>query len=147
MSGVGWGSRCACPRTPCPALHASLPTSRPTGPLTVDLMAQWARQVQSRHLVDGVPDNATAARRLGRLRPFMRWLQQFEPDTEVPDDACFGAAPRSVASPHIYSEAEIVALLAAARQLEPSDGLRAATYATLFGLIASTGLRISEALT
>lgn len=116
-----------------------------TGPLTVDLMARWARQVQPRHLVDGVPDNATAARRLGRLRPFMRWLQQFEPDTEVPDDACFGALPGRV-SPHIYSEAEIVALLAAARQLEPSDGLRAATYATLFGLIASTGLRISEAL-
>lgn len=116
-----------------------------TGPLTVDLMAQWARQVQPRHLVDGVPDNATAARRLGRLRPFMRWLRQFEPNTEVPDDACFGALPGRV-SPHIYSEAEIVALLAAARQLEPLDGLRAATYATLFGLIASTGLRISEAL-
>ncbi|WP_291540526.1 tyrosine-type recombinase/integrase [Comamonas sp. SCN 67-35] len=28
----------------------------------------------------------------------------------------------------------------------PSDGLRATTYATLFGLIASAGLRVSEAL-
>lgn len=115
------------------------------GPLTVDLMTRWARQVQAIHLVDGGPDNATAARRLAALRPLMRWLQQFEPDTEVPDDASFGPLPGRV-SPHIYGEAEIVALLAAARQLEPSDGLRAATYATLFGLIASTGLRISEAL-
>jgi integrase len=75
----------------------------------------------------------------------MRWLRQFEPATEVPDHSSFGPLPGRVA-PHIYCEAEIVALLAAARQVGPSDGLRAATYATLFGLIASTGLRISEAL-
>ena len=115
------------------------------GPLTVDLMAQWARQVQPRYLVDGQADSDTAARRLAALRPFMRWLQQFEPATEVPDDSSFGPIPGRV-TPHIYREAEIVALLGAARQLGPSDGLRGATYATLFGHIASAGLRISEAL-
>ena len=115
------------------------------GPLKVDVMAQWALQVQPRYLVDGRPNGDTAARRLARLRPFMRWLQQFEPATEVPDDTSFGPIPGRV-TPHIYREAEIVALLGAARQLGPADGLRAATYATLFGLIASTGLRISEAL-
>jgi integrase len=115
------------------------------GPLTVDLMALWARQVQPRYLVDGQADGDTAARRLAALRPFMRWLQQFEPATEVPDDSSFGPIPGRM-TPHIYREAEIVALLGAARQLGPSDGLRAATYATLFGLIASAGLRISEAL-
>ena len=35
----------------------------------------------------------TWARRLRLLRPFMRWLQQFEPATEVPDDAIFGPIP------------------------------------------------------
>ena len=115
------------------------------GPLTVDLMAQWARQVQPRYLVDGQADSGTAARRLAALRPFMRWLQQFEPVTEVPDDSSFGPISGRV-TPHIYREAEVVALLDAARRLGPSDGLRAATYATLFGLIASAGLRISEAL-
>lgn len=69
----------------------------------------------------------------------------FEPAAEVPDDSSVGALPGRVA-PHIYCEAEMVALLDAARQLGPSDGLRAATYSTLFGLLASTGLRISEAL-
>ena len=44
------------------------------GPLTVDLMAQWARQVQPRYMVDGYADSDTAARRLAALRPFMRWL-------------------------------------------------------------------------
>jgi integrase len=119
--------------------------ARHVGPLKVDLMAQWARKVQPRYLVDGQADGDTAARRLGALRPFMRWLQQFEPATEVPDDFSFGPIPGRLA-PHIYREAEIVALLEAARRLGPADGLRAATYASLFGLIASAGLRISEAL-
>lgn len=110
------------------------------GRLTVELMAQWARQAQG-----GQASSETAARRLAWLRPFMRWLQQFEPGTEIPDDSSFGPIPGRVA-PHIYREDEIVALLGAARELGPSDGLRAATYETLFGLIASAGLRISEAL-
>ena len=116
-----------------------------TGPLTIDLMVQWASQVQAKHMVDGQADRGTVARRLVVLRPFMRWLQQFEPATEVPDDSSVGALPGRV-SPHIYYEAEMVALLESARELGPSDGLRAATYMTLFGLLASTGLRISEAL-
>jgi integrase len=37
-------------------------------------------------------------------------------------------------------------LLAAARQLGPTTGMRGVVYETLFGLIASTGLRLSEAL-
>ena len=115
------------------------------GPLTVDLMAQWARRAQPRYMVNGLADSNTAARRLAALRPFMRWLRQFEPATELPDASSFGPLPGRV-TPHIYIEAEIVALLGAARQLGPSDGLRGATYSTLFGLIASAGLRISEAL-
>lgn len=115
------------------------------GSLTVDLMARWARQVQPRYMVNGQANRATAARRLATLRPFMRWLQQFEPSTEVPDDSSFGSIPGRVA-PHIYSNAEVAELLVAARRLGPSDDLRPATYATLFGLIASAGLRVSEAI-
>jgi integrase len=114
--------------------------SQHSGPLTVELMAHWARQARG-----GNATSETAARRLAALRPFLSWLQQFEPGTEVPDDSTFGPLPGR-GTPHIYHESEIVALLAAARQLGPSDGLRAATYETLFGLIASAGLRISEAI-
>lgn len=115
------------------------------GSLTVDLMARWARQVQPRYMVNGQANRATAARRLATLRPFMRWLRQFEPSIEVPDDSSFGSIPGRVA-PHIYSNAEVAELLVAARRLGPSDDLRSATYATLFGLIASAGLRVSEAI-
>lgn len=110
------------------------------GALTVELMAAWARSdSHNSH------DPLTWARRLKKLRTFLRWLQQFEPRTEVPDDSVFGRLPKRQA-PHIYSETEIVDLLAAARRLGPAPGLRGAVYETLFGLIASTGLRIGEAL-
>ncbi|WP_454830092.1 tyrosine-type recombinase/integrase [Paraburkholderia xenovorans] len=49
-------------------------------------------------------------------------------------------------TPHIYSEEEIEALLVTARQLPPADGLRPVTCETVLGLLAATGLRISEAL-
>ncbi len=110
------------------------------GPLTVDLMAAWARQAKG-----GDGDRATAARRLKMLRPFTGWLRQFEPATEVPDEAIFGAVPGRM-TPHVYREPEIIELLAAARKLGPAGGLRPVVMETLFGLLACTGLRISEAL-
>jgi integrase len=70
-------------------------------------------------------------------------MQQFEPGTEVPEDTVFGGLDQRL-TPHIYTEQEIADLLAAARRLRPL--LRGATYETLFGLLAATGLRVSEAL-
>jgi len=113
---------------------------RHRGPLTVELMAEWARHDKWNR---GNPQ--TWARRLKLLRPFARYLRQFDPLTEVPDESVFGAVPGRVA-PHIYREEEIVDLLAAAYELQPHGGLRPATFGTLFGLIASAGLRVSEAL-
>ena len=110
-------------------------------PLTVEIMADWARQDQ------GNSDKpSTWARRLKKLRSFCCYLQQFEPRTEVPDDSIFGQVDQRLA-PHIYSEQEIIDLLAAARNLGSFvPGLRGTTYETLFGLIASSGLRVSEAV-
>jgi len=110
------------------------------GPLTVELMADWARQDKWNR---GTP--GTWAVRLALLRRFARYLKQFEPDTEVPDELIFGGKPGRVA-PHIYREDEIVELLAAARTIGPRGSVRPATFETLFGLMASTGLRVSEAI-
>jgi integrase len=107
-------------------------------PLTVEAMAAWARCPKN-----GSDNPLTWARRLKILRPFARWMQQFEPSTEVPDDTVFGGIDQRLA-PHIYTEEEIADLLVAARRLGPP--LRGATYETLFGLLAATGLRVSEAL-
>lgn len=111
-----------------------------SGPLTVEVMADWARCDSHASI-----DPCTWARRLKTLRPFLRWLQQFEPRTEVPDDAIFGRLPERQA-PHIFSERELVDLLAAARRIAPTPGLRGIVLETVFGLLACTGLRISEVL-
>jgi integrase len=110
------------------------------GPLTVALMVDWVRRAKA-----GLGTPETWYRRMAKLRPFLRYLQQFEPQTEFPEEAIFGPEPGRVA-PHIYREAEIVALLDATAQLGPPGSLRAATFAALFGLMAATGLRVSEAI-
>ena len=109
------------------------------GPLTVELMAQWAKDRCKK------AEPTAWARRLKLLRPFMRYLRQFEPLTEVPEESVFGPVPDRL-TPHIYQEQEIVDLLAAARTLGPPGNLRAATHETLYGLIAAAGLRVSEAM-
>lgn len=109
-------------------------------PLTVEVMADWSKQDKSKS-----NNPITWASRLKKLRPFARYLQQFEPETQVPDKSVFGSTNHRVA-PHIYTESEVLDLLAAARALNPQGGLRGVTYETLFGLMASTGLRVSEAV-
>jgi integrase len=110
------------------------------GPLTLDVMSDWARFNKQGH-----HNPETWARRLKLLRPFIRYLRQFEPATPMPDTSVFGPLP-GWQIPHIYRDQEIIDLLAAAHHLGPDGNLRAATYETLFGLLASTGLRISEAI-
>lgn len=110
------------------------------GPVTVELVTEWVHEGKGGH---GSP--GTWAARLAKLRRFLCYLKQFEPDTEIPEPSLFGPEPGRVA-PHIYREEEIVELLMAARQLGPRGSLRPATFETLFGLMASTGLRVSEAI-
>ena len=108
------------------------------GPLTAELALRWVRS----------PDAATRlhqARRLIVVRGFAKYRAIFDPDTEIPPDRLFGKTHQRT-QPHIYSDAEIRELMTAAGQLRRTDALRPRTYRTLFGLLASTGLRISEAL-
>jgi integrase len=108
------------------------------GPLTTELAVGWAR----------LPAETTPlyqARRLQVVRGFARYRAIFEPATEIPPEGLLGPAQRR-GTPHIYSEAELSALLAAARLLRSPTGLRSQTYATLIGLLSCTGLRISEVL-
>jgi integrase len=109
------------------------------GPVSTELALRWAR----------LPEQATRryqARRLELVRGLARYLAPREPGTEVPPRRMLGPS-RSCRTAFIFSEAEIAALIEAARSLAPADGLRPRTYAALIGLMACTGLRISEALT
>lgn len=79
------------------------------------------------------------------IRQFLLYLQQFDPATYVPDrfiEPSRGYARR----PYIYTEEEITALLRAARAHGRFPGDRWLLLPTLLGLLAVTGMRISEAL-
>jgi integrase len=109
------------------------------GPLTLQLIVSWAQGQSAR------TTPITWARRLEILRPFARFCAQDEPGTAIPSTDLFGRGHRRL-TPHIYSDGEVAELLLAAGSLPPAGSLRPATYQTLFGLIAATGLRLSEAL-
>jgi integrase len=93
-------------------------------------------------------DAPTAGTRRGRLhvvRRFARLMRAEDPRHEVPPPDVFGPQPPR-RTPYIFTAEEIRALLEAAAELGPRGSLRPKVYATLLGLIAATGLRISEAL-
>ena len=83
------------------------------------------------------------AQRLAVVRGFARHLHAIDPTHEVPPPGLLpGRSHR--ATPFLYSDADIAALMAAARGFR--SPLRVATFETLVGLLAVTGLRIGEAL-
>ena len=83
------------------------------------------------------------ALRLSAIRCFARWAQTVDPTIEVPPTKLLPARPTR-AAPYIYTNAEIGAMLDAAARLRPA--MRAATYRTLIGLMAATGIRTGEAV-
>jgi integrase len=81
--------------------------------------------------------------RLSMVRGFAVYLHSLDPTVVVPP-ADLLRHGNDRATPYLYSDTEIRALIAAAGMLQP--GFRAATYQTLIGLLATTGIRISEAI-
>jgi len=110
-----------------------------SGPLTTELALRWARLSER-------ASPLYQARRLEVVRTLAKYLAPREPATEIPPRRLLGPA-HSRRTPFIYSQADITALVEAAKALNPADGLRPQTYAALIGLLACTGLRVSEALT
>ena len=83
--------------------------------------------------------------RLDVVRGFAKHRVGIDPRTEIPPLGLLPYRYRRKA-PYAYSDGQIQRLREAAQQLRSPRGLRAATFSTLFGLLAVTGLRISECL-
>ncbi len=118
-------------------LAKSLDGAGHRGPLTTELALRWANRP---HL-----SRSSRAKRLSAVRCFARYLAARDGQTEVPG--------RHLATrlffrqrPHLFSPHEVGQLLAMTEQLRPSYPLKRLVYRTLFGLLACTGLRVSEAL-
>jgi len=105
------------------------------GPLTNRLAISWA-------CLPKAADRLYWARRLEIVRTFAQHLAITEPRTQIPPRHLFGPAHRRP-SPHLYSSAQVQHLLRRAGMLEGRIWPR--TWQTLIGLLACTGLRISEA--
>jgi integrase/recombinase XerD len=108
------------------------------GLLTLELALAWANASRT-------PEALGPARRLEVLRPFAKYCRLFEPQTPLLPARLLGPAHRRL-TPHIYSQQELAALLAATADLVPIAGLRPVTMRTLIGLLAATGLRVGEAI-
>lgn len=104
--------------------------------VTVEAALAWATQP-----VAGGP--RWLALRLTVVRGFAAHLHALSPIHElIPTDLLPDRGQR--ATPYLYTDAEVAALMAAAATLRTPH--RAATYATLLGLLAVTGMRVGEAI-
>lgn len=83
------------------------------------------------------------AHRLAFVRPFARYVQSLDPRTEVPPAGLF-RIPTQRQPVHIYSEEEVLALMAATETLK--SPFKALTFSTLIGLLSVTGMRIGEVI-
>lgn len=105
--------------------------------------------VMARTAIDWASTTSSEAQRHNRLmsvRRFARFIQAENPRHELPPDGVF-CGQRQRPFPYIFKEAEVQSLVVHARRLGPPDSLRPYTYSTLFGLLAATGMRPSEAQT
>jgi integrase len=104
--------------------------------VTVELALSWAR----------LPASGAVnwwAHRLSVVRGFATYLHTLDPANEVPATDLLAWRPKR-ATPYLYSDDDITALIAATTSL--STPLRRATFATLIGLLAVTGMRVGEAI-
>jgi integrase/recombinase XerD len=112
--------------------------ARGSGTVTIEAALAWAQQP------DTSPGTSVGPRRMSAVRGFARYLAGIDPDTEVPPPGLMPHQQRW-RPPFIYSPADIDTVIDQTRCSIVSP-LRAATYATLIGLLAASGMRIGEAI-
>lgn len=103
----------------------------------VDRVLDWAARA---------PSQPQRRNRLLTVRRFALAMQAEDGRYQVPAADALGRRLLKRRIPYIYTPAEIDRLMRAAAQMRPSCSIRPLMYTTLFGLLAATGLRISEAL-
>ena len=109
-----------------------------TVPLCAQLAVDWACQ-----RVNGRGE-AGQAQRLSVARGFLSYLKAIVPGTEIPPHGILRTYRRR--KPYLFSRAEVGRIMDAVARFEPRDSLRPHVYRTLVGLLASTGIRVGEAV-
>lgn len=109
------------------------------GTLSSDIALRWAKANAT------IADPFTWAKRLEVLRPFATFLAAEYGETTFPATNPFGRTKRRLA-PHIFTIEEITAIIAEAHHIRRVQAAGTLMMPALVGLLAATGLRISEAL-
>lgn len=104
--------------------------------VTIELALRWAQE-------PATAQPTTWADRLATVRRFAQYRSNTDSRTEIPPTALLPHRYHRKA-PYIYSDDDVLRLIKAARQLPSEVGLRPYTYVTLLGVLAVTGMRISE---
>lgn len=105
--------------------------------VTVELALAWAR-------LPAAGDGNWWSRRLSVVRGFARYLHTLDPAHQVPPVDMLARRSRR-ATPYLYSDDDIAALITAAG-VRLRSPLRILTYQSMIGLLAVTGLRVGEAI-
>jgi integrase/recombinase XerD len=117
--------------------------------------ARFAKERGERHIrtatavawAAAAPTPEARHRWLGYVVRLARFLRAEDPAHEIPPAKLF-ATPKSRPVPYIYARDELARILETAGQLrrQKPNPMQRSLYVMLFGLIAATGLRVSEAL-
>jgi integrase len=136
------------------ALHQALGFKFRTQQLLLRMFVSYAERhgdnlIKSNRVIAWAAEAPSPEQRRNRLltvRRFAIAMHAEDPHHEAPAADALGRGLFRRTQPYIYSVEEIARLMAAAASLGPTGTLRPLTYFTLFGLLAATGMRISEAL-
>lgn len=111
-------------------------------------VARGDRRVRCKTALAWATQAKSSRQRYDRIRVISRFAEHLraeDPRHEMPPQDVF-VARRARPSPRILTEAEIARVVATAAELGAPGSLQGKTYSTIFGLLAATGLRVSEAL-
>jgi integrase len=93
----------------------------------------------------GRAKQSTWVHRLSMIRLFATWLHSLDSRHQIPPRSLISGRYRRK-QPYIYTDDEIKGIVKTAAILPSRNGIREITYPAFFGLVAVTGLRISEAI-
>lgn len=112
--------------------------AQPSGPIRAQMAVDWACASSAKRSPSG------ASQRLSMARRFLAYVRAALPETEVPERDLVASARRP--KPFLFRSGQLHALMRAAQEAGPQGALRPYTLSTLIGLLASTGLRVGEAI-